>query len=243
MPDISRVYSTRVLAPMYWVPPSLWSRFLQRSRLGKSWAIVLQQRRELAKKLTGHEIVFDWELPRIPHGQYMWKWSIKQVVDRAALAAPFGDVPWGRQDKPNKQDMHDFHMGVRAVYPDRLFAFGFIGAYYFTQGEYTAAELESFHPDIARDYGVVWQVQPIWATQGLSLHARQFAKAFVEKGMAGYSREVAEPAIESMPTDKHGKPTARGGYLADAFFDVVAAGKSQARSRVTKLNGIDDPNS
>jgi isocitrate lyase len=41
-------------------------------------------------------------------------------------------------------------------------------------------------------------------------------------GIAGYTREVSKPAIECMATDKYGKPTARGGYLADAFFDVVA---------------------
>lgn len=191
------------------------------TKLGER-VVGLQQRRSIAREVTGQDIQFDWELPRTPHGQYMWRWSTKQVVDRAILAAPFGDVTWSRQDKPNKKDMHDFHTGVRAVYPERLFAFGYMGAYDFKQGGYSDAELESFHLDIARDYGIVWQVQPIWATQGLSLHARQFAKAFVEQGMAGYMRNVAKPAIESMPTDKHGKPTARGGYLADAFFDVVA---------------------
>lgn len=117
--------------------------------------------------------------------------------------------------------MHDFHTAVRKVYPNRLFAFGYMGAYDFSQGGYTPAEVESFPADIAK-MGVVWQVQPIWATQGLSLHARQFAEMFKNEGIAGYIRNVAEPAIAQMPTDKHGKPTARGGYLADSFFDVVA---------------------
>ncbi|KAL1604132.1 hypothetical protein SLS60_005725 [Paraconiothyrium brasiliense] len=191
--------------------------------------VALSQRRTIASSITGKDIFFDWELPRTPHGQYMFQWSTQQVVNRAVLAAPFGDVTWSRQDKPNKTDMHDFHMGVRAVHPDRLFAFGFMGAYDFANGGYSPDELRSFHSDIARDYGIVWQVQPIWATQGLSLHARQFAKAFAEEGMAGYMRDVAKPAIESMPTDKHGKPTARGGYLADAFFDVVAGREITSR--------------
>lgn len=70
--------------------------------------------------------------------------------------------------------------------------------------------------------GVVWQVQPIWSTQGLSLHAKQFSEMFKKEGIAGYMRNVAAPAIAAMATDKYGKPMARGGYLADAFFDVVA---------------------
>lgn len=80
--------------------------------------------------------------------------------------------------------------------------------------------MEAFPSELA-EIGAVWQVQPIWATQGLSLHARHFAKQFKEDGIAGYMRDVAGPALAEMPTDRYGKPTARGGYLADAFFDVV----------------------
>ncbi|KAH8651414.1 isocitrate lyase, partial [Xylariales sp. PMI_506] len=178
----------------------------------------LQDRRALAKSITGQDVVFDWELPRIPTGQYMWQWSVKAVVDRCILAAPLGDVTWSRQDK---KDMYDFHMGVRKVFPERLFAFGFLGSYDFIKAGYTQAEFESFHSDIAK-MGVVWQVQPIWATQGLSLHAKEFSQKFKEGGMPWYMREVAAPAIAGMATDKYGKPTARGDYLADSFFDVVA---------------------
>lgn len=57
---------------------------------------------------------------------------------------------------------------------------------------------------------------------GLSLHAKEFAEMIRKEGIAGYMKNVAAPAIASMATDKYGKPTSRGGYLADAFFDVVA---------------------
>lgn len=183
--------------------------------------VPLQKRRVIAKRHLGKDVVFDWELPRLPLGQYMWQWSTKQVIDRAILAAPLGDVTWSRQDKPNKKDMHDFHTEVRKVFPDRLFAFGYTGAYDFVKAGYTQEEFETFPQDIAK-MGCVWQVQPIWATQGLSLHAKQFAEKFKKEGIAGYMRDVAKPAIAGMATDKLGKPTARGDYLADAFFDVVA---------------------
>lgn len=63
----------------------------------------LQQRRQIAKEaLDGMDIAFNWELPRLPSGQYMWQWSTPQVIDRAVLAAPLGDVTWSRQDKPSK---------------------------------------------------------------------------------------------------------------------------------------------
>ncbi|CAK3876274.1 isocitrate lyase [Lecanosticta acicola] len=183
--------------------------------------VPLQKRRTIAKQCLGKDVTFDWELPRLPMGQYMWQWTNKQVIDRAILAAPLGDVTWSRQDKPNKQDMHDFHTEVRNVFPNRLFAFGYTGSYDFIKAGYTQEEFESFPQDIAK-MGCVWQFQPIWATQGLSLHAKQFAEKFKKEGIAGYMRDVAKPAIECMATDKSGRPTARGDFLADAFFDVVA---------------------
>ncbi|KAK5125368.1 hypothetical protein LTR85_000477 [Meristemomyces frigidus] len=183
--------------------------------------VPLQDRRKIAKKHTGKDVFFDWELPRLPTGQYMWQWSTRAVIDRAILAAPLGDMTWSRQDKPNKKDMHEFHSEVRKVFPARLFAFGYTGAYDFVKAGYTEEELETFPRDIAK-MGIIWQVQPIWATQGLSLHANQFAAKFKKEGIAGYMRDVARPAIAGMATDKYGRPTARGDYLADAFFDVVA---------------------
>ncbi|KAK6219455.1 hypothetical protein LQW54_002187 [Pestalotiopsis sp. IQ-011] len=180
--------------------------------------VALQDRKAIAKRILGQEVQFDWELSRLPTGQYMWKWCTKAVIDRCVLAAPLGDVTWSRQDK---KDMHEFHTSVREVFPDRLFAFGYTGAYDYTKNGYTQEEMESFPADIAK-MGCVWQVQPIWATQGLSLHAKEFAESFKKGGIAWYMRDVAAPAREKMATDKYGKPQARGDYLADAFFDVVA---------------------
>lgn len=71
-------------------------------------------------------------------------------------------------------------------------------------------------------YGASTDIRSQWATQGLSLHAKEFAKSFAEGGMPFYMKEVAAPAIAGMATDKNGRPTARGDYLADSFFDVVS---------------------
>lgn len=117
--------------------------------------------------------------------------------------------------------MLEFHTALRKVYPDRLFAFGYTGAFDFIKAGYTQEEVESFPADIAK-MGCVWQFQPVWATQGLSLHAKEFAEKFKKDGIAGYMRDVAALAAANMATDKHGKPTSRGGYLADAFFEAVA---------------------
>jgi isocitrate lyase len=59
--------------------------------------VALQERRATARLILGQEVRFDWELPRLPTGQYMWQWCTKAVIDRSILAAPLGDVTWSRQ--------------------------------------------------------------------------------------------------------------------------------------------------
>lgn len=117
--------------------------------------------------------------------------------------------------------MTDFHTALRKVYPERLFAFGYTSSFDYHKGGYSKEEFESFPAELAK-LGIVWQFQPIWATQGLSLHAKEFAAMFRKEGIAGYMRNVAAPATAGMATDKTGKPISRGGFLADAFFEVVA---------------------
>ncbi|KAF5626801.1 isocitrate lyase [Fusarium tjaetaba] len=188
-------------------------KLYQDSVAGK--VVALRESRALAERLLGQRVEFDWELPRTTLGQYMWQWSSRAVIDRCLVAAPLGDLSWSRQD------MHEFLSAIRAVYPDRMFAFGFTGSYDFSKGGYSPQEIESFHSDIAK-MGVVWQFQPVWAMQGPSVQTRQFADRFAKGGMAYYMREVATPAIASMPKDGKGNPVSRGGHLADSFFDVVA---------------------
>jgi isocitrate lyase len=53
--------------------------------------------------------------------------------------------------------MFEFHTEVRKVFPNRLFGFGYMGAYDFLKAGYTQEEFENFPADIAK-MGVVWQV-------------------------------------------------------------------------------------
>ncbi|KAF5001092.1 hypothetical protein FGRMN_1286 [Fusarium graminum] len=191
-------------------------KFYQKGLAGRVMA--LSDRRRLAERLLEQTVAFDWELPRTSLGQYMWQWSSKAVIDRCLVAAPLGDMSWSRQDK---KDMEEFHNAIRQVYPDRMFAFGFTGSYDYSKGGYTSDEIESFHSDIAK-MGVVWQFQPVWAMQGPSVQNREFAARFAKGGMSYYMREVAAPAIASLPKDSKGNAISRAGHLADAFFDVVA---------------------
>jgi isocitrate lyase len=193
-----------------------------KSDLSKQKFTSLSARREIAAKTVKQEVVFDWELPRSAMGQYMLKSCVKGIVERALAAAPLSDVTWARMDSPDWKDIVDFHTEVRAVHPQRLFAFGYTGDYDFAKAGFSDEQVKDLHLDLAK-LGIVWQVQPIWSLQGLNLVTEQFAKLWQEQGIAGYLETVQGPALSTKPmTDGFEKLSYCGGYLADAFFETVA---------------------
>ncbi|KAF2710171.1 Phosphoenolpyruvate/pyruvate domain-containing protein [Pleomassaria siparia CBS 279.74] len=193
-----------------------------KTELSKHKFTSLTKRREIAARTVKEEVIFDWELPRSAMGQYLFKPSVKAIVERALAAAPLGDVTWARMDSPNWKDIVEFHTDVRKVFPERLFAFGYTGDYDFAKAGFSEEEVKTLHLDLAK-MGVVWQVQPIWSLQGLNLVTEQFGKLWAEEGIAGYLRTVQGPALSTKPmTDGFEKLSYCGGYLADAFFETVA---------------------
>ena len=182
----------------------------------------LKERREIAKTTVSTAIFFDWDLPRSREGQFFYKSCVSAIVERALLAAPLGDVTWARMDTPHWEDIVSFHTQVRKIYPDRLFAFGYTGDYDYAKAGFSAEAVKSFPSDLAK-MGVAWQVQPIWALQGINYETEKFAKLWRERGIEGYIEEVQKPALATKPmTDGFEKPSYSGSYLCDAFWDTVA---------------------
>jgi isocitrate lyase len=188
----------------------------------------LSERRAIADKTVKQTVAFDWELPRSAMGQYLFQPTVKAIVERAIAAAPLGDVTWARMDSPVWADLVEFHTEVRKVYPERLFAFGYTGNYDFGAAGFSPEQVRTLHTDLAK-MGVVWQVQPIWALQGLNMVTEKFAKLWADEAIAGYVREIQTPALAAKPmTDGFEKLSWCGGYLADAFFETVG-GQSIAK--------------
>ncbi|KAI0485349.1 isocitrate lyase [Xylariaceae sp. FL0804] len=178
-------------------------------------------RRKVAQSILGEEIFFDWDLSRLADGQYMWEPSVKTIVERAVLVAPLGDMTWARMDAPVWKDIVEFHTEVRKVFPKRLFAFGFTGMYDYEKAGFTPEQVRSFSDDMAK-LGIVWQVQPIWAVQGLNITAEKFAREWQRDGIAGYIENISKPSRAPPIVDGFHKLSYTGSYLADAFFATVA---------------------
>lgn len=77
-------------------------QYQQYSASVTAYGTSIGERRRAAKAILGEDVFFDWDLSRLAEGQYMWRPSVKAIVERAVLVAPLGDVTWARMDTPGK---------------------------------------------------------------------------------------------------------------------------------------------
>jgi isocitrate lyase len=75
--------------------------------------------RALAKKLTGQDIYFDWEKPRVREGYYRYQGGTQCAVNRAVAFAPYADAIWMESKLPDYAQAKEFADGVHAVWPEQ----------------------------------------------------------------------------------------------------------------------------
>lgn len=198
----------------------------------------LSRRRQLAREVTGIQVDFDWELPRTGLGQYRIRPSVQAIVERALAAVPLTDVTWARMDFPVMDDIREFHESVLRVYPDRLFGFGWGGHYGFSEAAgFAKGSLETLSADLAREYNMVWQVQPVYAIQGINLHIQTFAEVFRKGGIGAYVEHIQKAAL-AQGIDGVESLEWSGGYLSDAYFNAIGSKEpEQTNGGLPSMNG------
>lgn len=185
----------------------------------------MSERRVLAKAATGVDIAFDWELPRSQNGQYMFRQSVQTIVERALVVAPFSDLSWTRMDSPNYYDIKTYHETMLSHLPDRMFAFAWGGEWSFPESAgWTTERRKNASANMARDFGVVWQVQPMYMIQGVNMEIEKSAAMWTHEGIGGYYEKIQAAAVSRKPfkVDGYEKMSWCGGHLSDAFFAAVS---------------------
>lgn len=194
-----------------------------KTKLG-SEVVGIQERRNFAKETVSKPVFFDWDLARTRGGQYFFKTCVKAMIERTVAAAALADTTWGRMDAPKWDKIVAYHEGVRKILPERLFLFGYTGQYDFEKAGFTWDMVKNMPSNMAK-MGIVWQVQPVWASQGMNMVVDEFARVWAEEGIAGYIEKVQKPAVAMTPMpDGFGKGSYRGSYFADGLFDAIANG-------------------
>ncbi len=179
----------------------------------------LAQRRAAAHRVLDKEVYFDWDLPRSLQGQYMYQWCTKAVIERQLAAAPYGDLSWPRMDYADEALIAEIYAGVTAHYPNRMFCFGYTNTYDWAGNGYSYDDVKAF-PSVMAKYGAVFQIQPVWASQGLRAYTAECCQLLKEEGIAGYVEKIQKPALQRLG-EGSGMITG-GAYLADAFLETIS---------------------
>lgn len=76
---------------------------------------------------------------------------------------------------------------------------------------------------MAKDFGVVRQVQPMYMIQGVNMEIERSAEMWTREGIGGYYEKIQQPAVTRKPwkADGYEKMSWCGGHLSDAFFAAV----------------------
>lgn len=75
--------------------------------------------RAIAKGLTGVDIHFDWEAPRVREGYYRIQGGCQYAIARAIAYAPYADMIWMESKMPDYAQAKEFADGVHAVWPEQ----------------------------------------------------------------------------------------------------------------------------
>lgn len=75
--------------------------------------------RDIAKRITGVDVYWNWDAPRTREGYYRYQGGTQCAVNRAIAYAPFADMIWMESKLPDYNQAKEFADGVHAVWPEQ----------------------------------------------------------------------------------------------------------------------------
>uniref|UniRef100_A0A8H7K1P5 Uncharacterized protein n=1 Tax=Bionectria ochroleuca TaxID=29856 RepID=A0A8H7K1P5_BIOOC len=96
-------------------------------------------------------------------------------------------------DSLNYHDIKEYHETMLSHLPERMFAFAWGGEWPFPESAgWTPERRKNASAIMAKDFGVVWQVQPMHMIQGVNMEIERSAKMWTKEGMAVIMRRFRQ---------------------------------------------------
>lgn len=169
---------------------------------------------------------------RTPEGFYSVKCGIEQGIDRGLSYAPYADLIWMETGNPDLGMAREFAQGIHAKYPGKMLAYNCSPS--FNWAKYMdEKQMLTYREDIAA-MGYKFQFITLAGFHALNTAMFELSKAYVERGMAGFSElQQREFALE-----KDGfKAIKHQSFVGTGYFDAVQNVVQQGASSTTALAG------
>jgi isocitrate lyase len=169
---------------------------------------------------------------RAPEGYYYVKNGIEQGIDRGLSYAPYADLIWMETGNPDLGLAKEFADAIHAKYPEKMLAYNCSPSFNWAKFMDEKTML-TFREELAK-MGYKFQFITLAGFHALNTSMFELSKAYVERGMAGFSQlQQREFALE-----KDGfKAIKHQSFVGTGYFDAVQNVVQQGNSSTTALAG------
>ncbi len=169
---------------------------------------------------------------RAPEGYYYVKNGIEQGIDRGLSYAPYADLIWMETGNPDLGLAKEFADAIHAKYPGKMLAYNCSPSFNWAKFMDEKTML-TFREELAK-MGYKFQFITLAGFHALNTSMFELSKAYVERGMAGFSQlQQREFALE-----KDGfKAVKHQSFVGTGYFDAVQNVVQQGLSSTTALAG------
>ncbi len=161
-----------------------------------------------------HEFILDE--PRTCEGFYHVRNGIEQGIARGLAYAPYADLIWMETSHPDLEQARRFAAAIHAEYPGKLLAYNCSPSFNWA-ARLSVKEMESFREELAA-MGYKFQFITLAGFHALNTSMFELAKAYKQRGMAGYS-ELQER--EFALTQDGFKAVKHQSFVGTGYFDAV----------------------
>lgn len=180
-----------------------------------------QEARQLAKKILGKDIHFNWDASRTREGYYRYVGGTQCAVMRGRAYAPYADMIWMESALPDYAQAKEFADGIKSKWPEQWLAYNLSPSFNWNTAM-GASDQETYIKRLGK-LGYVWQFITLAGLHTTALAVDSFAKSYGEIGMKAYGQQVQKPEIElGVEVLKHQKWS--GAEYIDSLLKMVSGG-------------------
>ena len=169
---------------------------------------------------------------RTNEGFFYVKNGLEQGIDRGLSYAPYADLIWMETGNPDLGMAKEFAQGIKSQFPDKMLAYNCSPS--FNWAKYMdESKMETFRENLA-EMGYKFQFITLAGFHALNSSMFELSKAYVDRGMAGFSQlQQREFAMQ----DQGFKAIKHQAFVGTGYFDAVQNVVTSGASSTTALKG------
>ncbi|AZQ62142.1 isocitrate lyase [Flammeovirga pectinis] len=169
---------------------------------------------------------------RTSEGFYEVKNGLDQAISRGLSYAPYADLIWCETSHPDLGEARRFADAIHAKFPGKMLAYNCSPSFNWAS-KLTEKEMETFRENLA-DMGYKFQFITLAGFHALNTSMFELAKAYKERGMAGYSK-LQEKEF-SLQADGF-RAVKHQAFVGTTYFDAVQNTVTAGTSSTTAMEG------